>query len=91
MSRKPKPLRQCTDWPAINEQLEIAGAVLDRISGDHRIYKVPHTGGTIVTKSGGFVCHGTRASVIRMARLAGLPILLSALIFLAVAFQYHLL
>lgn len=91
MSRKPKRLRFCPTWPEINDQLELAGAVLDRTSGDHRIYKAPHTGGTIVTKAGGPVCNGTRASVIRMAKLAGLAILPCALIFLELAFQYHLL
>jgi len=88
MCRKPKPLRQCTSWPAINEQLELAGARLDRVSGDHCIYVAPSKG-TIITKAGGPVKHGTRASVIRMARLAGLVLLAGLL--LAVVFQYNLL
>ncbi len=88
MCRKPKPLRQCTSWPAINEQLELAGAVLDRTSGDHCIYRAPSKG-TIVTKAGGPVCAGTRQSVIRMARLAGLVLLLAVPFFLWLAFQYN--
>ncbi len=88
MSRKAKPIRLLTSWPDINDQIELAGAVRDSCNGDHVKWK--YGSAIIMTKAGGFVCAGTRASVIRMCKLAGLPILLSSILVLTIAIQFHL-
>jgi predicted RNA binding protein YcfA (HicA-like mRNA interferase family) len=83
MGKKIKPVSQATHYGEIVDYIEYYGGEESRCCGDHRTYDLPH--GHHVTLSykrrSEEVSKGTRGSIIRTLRMAGIPIITIILLY----------